>query len=522
MKTLLLAACRCMIFFLVLFASKSDAQINSYKIYGTSEDDVIDRIDRCADGGYYLAGYRNLRSDGFLIRADSLGNIVWDKIVDFDSSYVQYVGGGKLKDESYVLIFEEYPSPFLPILTTLIRFDPAGDTLWSSVICCTRICCADDPIIALDNNEFLIAGTHQNLMGQPWAGNIFKIDSLGHMLSQTQFFPESLEVQLNDYALTPQNEIVAVGQIIQPWALPIHGFLIKFDIDGDFISQELYKDSTSLGIAQIFTDTNTYTLQMTDQTIFTTDTAGILISAVANVDNSVFTKMEKVPGEGYYFQAYDSLSRPVLAKTDFNFDTLWTKVYPDLAVFGDINVSPRDHSILLNTQPLTMNNLFGGFDGEVHNIDSTGNSPCLTSQYSSIFFQDLQSNIIAFDTICFSYTGIYPTEILQHQVTIQSGISEGVICNPMKVESQGVKDEIKISPNPVSQNTFKIFTGGSKCEEVRMMTLEGKMIDGAIQQINTGEKEISIRLSELVQNGIYLLLISAEGIEFPVKMVVMK
>src|SRR5438552_1841873 len=101
MKTSLLTVRRCLIFFFVWFVSLSNAQINSYKVYGTSEDDVIDRIDRCADGGYYLAGYRNLRSDGFLIRTDLLGNIVWDKIVDFDSSYVQYVGGGMLKDESY-------------------------------------------------------------------------------------------------------------------------------------------------------------------------------------------------------------------------------------------------------------------------------------------------------------------------------------------------------------------------------------------------------------------------------------
>ena len=72
------------------------AQNQYYKIYGTPHDDAAVSLDRCGDGGYYITGRTNtssFREDGFIIRTNSSGEMLWNKIIQFDTASVQFVMG---------------------------------------------------------------------------------------------------------------------------------------------------------------------------------------------------------------------------------------------------------------------------------------------------------------------------------------------------------------------------------------------------------------------------------------------
>src|SRR6187455_1758053 len=94
-----------------LLSVSANAQNLFYKAYGTVNIDDVFSLDNCSDGGYYITGQTNtapFRSDAFIARTDALGTILWEKIIQFDSTSVHYSGAGMLSDESMVLFFTEY------------------------------------------------------------------------------------------------------------------------------------------------------------------------------------------------------------------------------------------------------------------------------------------------------------------------------------------------------------------------------------------------------------------------------
>ena len=89
-----------------------------------------------------------LREDAFVVKTDSAGTIVWEKIIQFDSTRMAFTGAGLLTDGSSILIFREYNFAYQPT-THLVKLDPAGDSLWTKQLFAVDICCTAEPVIPL-------------------------------------------------------------------------------------------------------------------------------------------------------------------------------------------------------------------------------------------------------------------------------------------------------------------------------------------------------------------------------------
>ena len=507
------------------------AQNQYYKIYGTPHDDVAVSLDRCGDGGYYITGRTNtssFREDGFIIRTNSSGEMLWNKIIQFDTASVHYVTGAMLNDESILLIFREY-NPVYQIVTTLIKLNSNGDSLWTRTFIGTDICCITKPVIPLSNGEFLLAGRRQFFMGEEYSGLVMKFDSSGNTLVNTTFKCEGLEVVVNDYKMTPDSEIVLVGGLMEHIQThEPHSFLLKISMSGDLISGETYIDTINdFGILKILPNyDHTYTLQASEQTILKTDTSGAILSSLANVGSDNFTSISMTPDSGYFLTGsrnFPTLYPAGLVKTNSLLDTLWTHTYFAQEFFPELTVNPNDNSIQAASTTDSITNIFGNSDVVLIQLDSSGNSWCHDIDYFDINFQPSANTVISFDS---SYTGgnwgASTKNSTWHQVTFLNGFLSDTICSPLAVQEINNNPDISVFPNPVSQNTFKIFTGGSKCETIQLMTVEGKNIVGAVQKTSQDKNEISVSLSSSVPNGVYLLLVESSGKEIPLKLVVMR
>jgi len=531
MKTFLITFCRCMLFFVsASFALNTIAQNGFYKVYGTANDDMILNVSRCADGGYYILGRTQpsaFRENAFIIRTTTSGEILWNKIIEFDTTSVWIQGGEMLSDESYVLTYMEY-NPIYQIVTTLVKLNQSGDILWTKIFLGFHALWTK-PIIPLSNGEFLVAGRYQYIMGGPYYGSIMKIDTSGNTVFHSTFSSgaQGPDAFVNDFAISPDGEIIAVGYTIEDFqTYPLQSFLIKLDLNGNFISGETYMDTVDVSISKICPNVNhTYALLCDDQLLIT-DTAGTILQTRKNVGSDKVYTITLSNDSGYFMTgvSYTQAEYNIgLTRTTNIGDTIWTKTFLAAGIPDKFIVDTNDKGIIVPSFTDTLTNVLGGEDIAFIKTDYPGNSFCYGNNQFDINFQNTVNTIIGFDsTYLFSTTGFIQNYPASHVVSSFSGIFSDTICSPQAVQDVNILSNIIISPNPVSQNTFKISTGGKKVESLRMITLEGKLIPGAVQTSSQTQKEISLVLTAAVPNGIYLLLITSSGLQFPVKMVVMR
>lgn len=123
----------------VLFSIISNVNAQSpevmwQKSFGGTESDEGNAVQQTADGGFIIFGALE-SSDGvdmWLLRTDSVGNVLWTKTVDFDELERCYDGletfNGDFVMTGYTNSFGEGNYDVV-----LIRTDPSGDTLWTKI-----------------------------------------------------------------------------------------------------------------------------------------------------------------------------------------------------------------------------------------------------------------------------------------------------------------------------------------------------------------------------------------------------
>jgi len=99
------------------------------KTYGDSSSEGGNSLDITLDGGYIIAGYKNYGgySSFYIIRVDSLGDTLWTR------SYGPATREGaqcvrQTEDQSYILVGTALGGIYL------LKVDAQGDTLWSKII----------------------------------------------------------------------------------------------------------------------------------------------------------------------------------------------------------------------------------------------------------------------------------------------------------------------------------------------------------------------------------------------------
>ena len=503
---------------LALSTLPAAAQNTFYKNYGTANDDAVYYTRQCSDGGYFLLGRTHtavFRDDAFAVRTDSAGDILWQKIIHFDSADVSFTGGGLLSDESSILIFREYNPVYQPT-TTLLKLDPNGNTLWTRQLFSTDICCTNNPVIPLPNGEFLLAGRFQFFMGEQYFGYLCRIDVSGNQAASLKFGVEGEEVFVQAYTLTPDSEIAIVGWLMEHIAThPEHSFLVKADLNANFISGETYRDSINVSMQDIVAnDDHTYTLLCSGK-LLNTDTSGSILLSRANIGSDNPQNIYPAPDSGYYVSGIVNGTSGYytgLAKTNASGDTLWTQIYSDAYLGAGLAVNPADGSMTFPVTTDTITNLIGGSDGGLIHVDAAGKSACYSSNPFSINFQTGVNTITGFDSVyTFWSSGYQALQASYHQITYTTGIISSTVCSLQEISEQQKEHQCILSPNPVFENYFQLTFPFEQPQpfSIQLLSLESKVIfEWNVNDALKKNQNKTFSLPSFIANGIYFLNIS--------------
>ncbi|MCX7994453.1 MAG: hypothetical protein N3A65_01600, partial [candidate division WOR-3 bacterium] len=113
---------------LTVFAQAPDTQWT--KTYGGLGGHVGRSVQQTNDGGYIVAGYSHTPDDIYVVKTDSLGNMIWARSYgsnDIDEAYAIQ----QTQDEGYIITgLTHLPGLFR---VYLLKTDSNGDTIWSKI-----------------------------------------------------------------------------------------------------------------------------------------------------------------------------------------------------------------------------------------------------------------------------------------------------------------------------------------------------------------------------------------------------
>ncbi len=180
---------------------------------GTSNNDAAYSIEISNDANYFIAGFSNWNLqkgyDGYLIKADNLGNIIWTKNyggTDWDFIYNSCV----MPDGGLILCGETYSQSNGGADAYLIRTDANGDTLWTKKIGTA----GNDAFYCVEqkNNRIYVAGKSFNSTTNKSDASIYKLDFSGNILQQNFLGNSSEDSEYKDLAFTGNNNILLCGK----------------------------------------------------------------------------------------------------------------------------------------------------------------------------------------------------------------------------------------------------------------------------------------------------------------------
>lgn len=152
------------------------AQITFERNYGGTGDDIGKCVKQTSDEGYIICGYTKSFGaqdyDAYIIRTDAFGDTLWSKILGgpgFDAAYSLVI----TPDNGYLVCGRYFDPGKASTDIWLIRFNEAGDTLWSRHDYSSSS--AEAHSVGLTQaNGFILTGTREDAGG---TGHIFLLET---------------------------------------------------------------------------------------------------------------------------------------------------------------------------------------------------------------------------------------------------------------------------------------------------------------------------------------------------------
>ena len=207
------------LFFILLLTQCSVT--NFAQSYGGPGADSGNHFVSTSDGGYILCGM-NENQDLYFIKTDDLGNTQWSKVIGDTGLYESANAIAQTVDGGYIaMCTQEDPTGAYRNLSWLIRFNTAGDTLWSRHYFYGVWSNVGASVQIRPNGNYLIginasagAGNYENLLVETdtfglafWnvivsgcgVNNIYQTDSLIYSCGTTINIPEDMSISaIND------------------------------------------------------------------------------------------------------------------------------------------------------------------------------------------------------------------------------------------------------------------------------------------------------------------------------------
>lgn len=159
--------------FIFLFANQIYADSLTFeKIYSFSNvDDSGYDVETDTNGNIYICGYTtNPFYNGVLLKINSIGNIIWQRIINKPNLVFRDV---HVSNDNYIYVCGSYDSTFIA------KFDLSGNLIWFNTLFQGHSIL--HKIIEVANNDFISCGNINNL------GIVVKFDSNGRLLDKLNF-----------------------------------------------------------------------------------------------------------------------------------------------------------------------------------------------------------------------------------------------------------------------------------------------------------------------------------------------
>ena len=499
-----------LLFAITLAGKECFGQVTFQKVYGGWTYEYGYSAQQTSDSGYIITGFTLSAGAGgfdiFLVRTDFNGDLIWANTYggtgneDGNSVCQSSDGGFVITGYSYSIGADSSDIFLLKVNTT-------GDTLWSK----TYGGIGNEIGLCVQNTfdgGYVISGITSSFGAGMEDVYIIKTDSFGDTLWTKAYGGADLDYGYyveqtidSGYIISGSSNSFGVG----------NGdvYLIRTDLNGDTLWTKSY-GGINYDAAFCVHQTTDYgfIISGTTQSYGSGDPQVHLMKADIN-GNVIWTKTfgggfvdngrsGQQTSDGGYIVLGTSASfgggySSYLIKTDFNGDTLWTKL-----IGGTWN--EEGYSVQQTTDGGYiiggLTNSFGTNDYNFYLVktDANGNSNCYTD------FAPTQ--IFPFTTQVSNTTTIVSnsnTIVTPQSFSIYPLDTSNTICSSVGITSpiSNQKIIIKIGPNPFS-NELKINTYGKG--EIVMYDLNGKVI---LQQ-NTLEGETKIN-TKILSSGFYLL-----------------
>ncbi|MBN4081579.1 T9SS type A sorting domain-containing protein [bacterium AH-315-C07] len=155
---------------------------------GINNTDKAQRIQETSDKGFIMAGYIIRDSTDWDIsvkKLDSLGNLQWSKIIYTDTTDLITDIIQTPQNEYVIAGYTRYGTPAKPTSSFLIKLDSIGNILWGNTYVIDSTMSLGNTIIVEANGNIIFTGSGQDafILTVDGAGNVIKISSYGNFFT---------------------------------------------------------------------------------------------------------------------------------------------------------------------------------------------------------------------------------------------------------------------------------------------------------------------------------------------------
>jgi hypothetical protein len=235
------------IVFVISFPHKCPAQTYFQKIYQSAPyDQEGEDVVPMPDGGYLIAGYTTNSTindmDGYVIKTDALGNLVWTKT--FGGAKPDFINHIlPTADGNYFLIGYSQSYGGGDYDEWLLKIDPSGTLIWSKTYGGYGNDLGRDIIATTDGNYMIVGSSNSPGLGASDA-NLIKIDPAGAVIWNKLYGGNGHDYG-NCTKQCPDGGYILLGQSFSYGAGNGDAYLVKTDANGDTVWTKTFGGSQS-------------------------------------------------------------------------------------------------------------------------------------------------------------------------------------------------------------------------------------------------------------------------------------
>ena len=482
-----------------------NGQVFFQKIYRTSLSGAFfscNNVFKTDSGGYIISGNKGFSMGGVhaaLVKIDSLGNHVWDKVYESVDGYTTTASMIQDGDSSYIMACCR---SFGDDRLTLIKTNSEGEIMWSTIYIDSTHEIYPSKIQKSSDGNFILL--FDRILGGIGDAGMLKFDGSGNIL-WSHIYPDTY---CGDFIVFDNGEIV-LGNIYGGAALPFYTALIKIDANGNFLWRKGYNfphSSTGARFPICKTSDNSILIApRTDSTdagnainaLVKLDSAGDVLWSYNYLGSGNLNVIKLLPDGGFLLggsYANDALVYSV----DSIGNIEMSKVYGDGSHYenlqdivmdsdkGFLMISNRDSTVWPSTSNIN-----------IVKADSTGYSGCneaLRSMVKTTYTTTSWNLGLVVDTLALTPDSI--------SFNIMSDGNMSTICESIGIEEQFFSPVV-IYPNPTT-GLFKLEFNGTVLK-IQIFNMLGEIV---LHEEASGKNEIQIDISKNPP-GIYFVRISS-------------